>query len=475
MNIPFLHKNINGKIGKRIAELEKQIKEKTSTFRNGLKAGNFIDFERELNQLCTSLYAELAQLLISDVLHSKEMEKTAQILAQKKGLSKIKKTTVTVQLMTGHYIAIPSWYALRSKGKQKKGKRGPNGSGCHLILDYFGFTLKASPGYYSYITMLALLCPSFNCVVRVLEHQGIRCDYKRIRLLCYAIADKCFKDRVNIGLRPNESLAAKRVIISVDGGRTRTRQASRKDDKKYDTPWKEPKLFVIQVLNDDGTTSKTELPIYDCTMKKADACFSLLKEYLIKLNVQKAESIIFIADGAPWIWERAKPMLLAIGVPESKVSEAIDFYHAAERISSIVEGVKCLSVKKKKQKFHQLRTALKAGKLHFVIDELIMLTTGNQEQAKKIGYFSRNFQRLKFHLLEKRKLPLGSGIVESSIRRIINLRFKSPSTFWDVQNVEKLIFLRGIFLSGRWSIMIKNLVNPQKLMQLLDNEARFEY
>ena len=74
---------------------------------------------------------------------------------------------------------------------------------------------------------------------------------------------------------------------------------------------------------------------------------------------------------------------------------------------------------------------------------------------------------MQYYLLRKDKLPCGSGIVESAIRRVINLRFKCPSTFWKQENVEKLIFLRAIFLAGRWKIMINNLIKlNHKFLQL---------
>jgi len=37
------------------------------------------------------------------------------------------------------------------------------------------------------------------------------------------------------------------------------------------------------------------------------------------------------------------------------------------------------------------------------------------------------------------------------------MRFKCPSTFWYPENVEKLILMRSIALSGRWEIMMNNL------------------
>jgi len=53
----------------------------------------------------------------------------------------------------------------------------------------------------------------------------------------------------------------------------------------------------------------------------------------------------------------------------------------------------------------------------------------------------------------------GSGIIESAIRRVINLRFKNASTFWNEEKVEKMYFLRGALVSKRWDILMNNLVN----------------
>ena len=73
------------------------------------------------------------------------------------------------------------------------------------------------------------------------------------------------------------------------------------------------------------------------------------------------------------------------------------------------------------------------------------------------NYFNKNRERIDYQALKNEKRPMGSGVIESGIRRTINLRFKSPSTFWCPENVEKLILMRGIALSGRWGIMMNNL------------------
>lgn len=78
------------------------------------------------------------------------------------------------------------------------------------------------------------------------------------------------------------------------------------------------------------------------------------------------------------------------------------------------------------------------------------------EDFNPFKYFKKQQNRIDYQSLKADSRPCGSGIVESGIRRIINLRFKSPSTFWYPENVEKLIFMRGVALSGRWEIMMKN-------------------
>jgi hypothetical protein len=54
-------------------------------------------------------------------------------------------------------------------------------------------------------------------------------------------------------------------------------------------------------------------------------------------------------------------------------------------------------------------------------------------------------------------LPTGSGCDESAIRRVINLRLKSPGIFWEAQTAEFMLFLRSTLLCGRWENLLVNL------------------
>lgn len=436
-----------------------------------LLKGDMKSFEDELYKINLELYNKLAFAYISIIARSEDLEKKAKIIAQKKGLGRPERSEVEIQLRTGEKVKIFSWYARCSKSKRKhkrnRRKRGPNGSGYHLLLTYWGCLLKATPCYFSYVAQLAILCPSFDIALEVMKSVSIQGEYKRIRQITFHLADTCFRNgRVKMILQPGETMKGKRVIISVDGGKSRMREYKEKKAnnkrKPFNTPWREPRLFVIQIINEDGSISKTDLPIYDTLQEKADKVFELLAEYLKALKIATAKEILFIADGATWIWERVKSMLLSLGVDEKKIVEAIDYYHASEHLCGIIKELKKITDKEKKDLFKTLKDDLWNGRLDSMLQKLTNLAKGRKFILDKLNYFNKNRHRLQYDQLQKRKLPCGSGIVESAIRRVINLRFKSPSTFWKKPNLQKLTFLRGAYLSGRWNIMINNVISIYK-------------
>ena len=57
---------------------------------------------------------------------------------------------------------------------------------------------------------------------------------------------------------------------------------------------------------------------------------------------------------------------------------------------------------------------------------------------------------MRYVTLEARQLSIGSGQVESAVRRVVNLRFKAPGSFWAETTVSGLMHLRAAFKAGRW-------------------------
>ena len=124
------------------------------------------------------------------------------------------------------------------------------------------------------------------------------------------------------------------MVVSLDGGRVRVRRKKRgpktkKGRNRFHTDWKEPKLLILYVVGDDGRPSQTWAPIIDGTLRGPEAVFALLLSYARQIGLNAADKVLFIADGAPWIWQRIQRLIAALGLSPTQVLGLIDFYHAA--------------------------------------------------------------------------------------------------------------------------------------------------
>ena len=160
-------------------------------------------------------------------------------------------------------------------------KWGPNGRGCHLLLEVVGFIGQCSPEFVDEAVKLALLCPSFDVARQVLDAHQIKLDKKSLRRLCKALGKVGLEQRATVALEKKISFVGRTVYIGIDGGRMREPKRGRKPKGKkyagYDTPWREPKLFAIYMLDE-----KPFAPIHDATRGNADAMLEMLEATLLK-------------------------------------------------------------------------------------------------------------------------------------------------------------------------------------------------
>lgn len=77
---------------------------------------------------------------------------------------------------------------------------------------------------------------------------------------------------------------------------------------------------------------------------------------------------------------------------------------------------------------------------------------GHEKLLTEIAYLRKHGQagRLSYAHFRKLGLPLGSGAIESSIRRVINLRLKSNGMFWGDPQAETMLQVRAQVISNRW-------------------------
>jgi len=423
-----------------------------------LLSGDLLGFEQQLKSLLNELYDGIVQKTLQAVGTSPELKAELEKLAAQNGLGQLKKRTVGLQVATGSWLEFESYYAYQKQDVDYEGTR-------HLSLLYWGCMDKASPAYYSLVSMASVICPSFEIARQILDYQSIKTTYQRMRKLSLYLGQAGRMAGPVALLEAGESLEGKRVVIQLDGGRSRTRedkdQVSQKGYPLYDTPWKEPKMFVIQTLNDKGEVErKTVRPFYGGTMEDYQACLEELKLTLQALRIDLAKGVQFVADGARTIWKNIRSLLIDAGVKPKKIILSLDYYHAVEHLSDLVKLLQ-LEEPTTKKLLNKWKDWLWNGFARSILDDFKKQLRATKQQLTEemktaLNYFKKHHDHMQYSKFRRAKWLCGSGLIESAIRRIINLRFKATSSFWKPDNLQQLILLRCAFLATRWDFLIQH-------------------
>lgn len=267
----------------------------------------------------------------------------------------------------------------------------------------------------------------------------------------------------NGALPAGTQLAGKRVVAQLDGGRIRLRKVKRKQKgqgknktqrRRYAGEWREPKLLTIFEIDKEGKKiAKAQMRI-DGTFGGPDEVMELLAMHLHQLGAALAEIVVFIADGAPWIWERFKWVVQRVGLDSKRVAYALDWCHALHHVGLALASVG-LPAGEQKRVFKKLRKWLKKGKPGTMLDELERLGRAYgvfKAMRTELAYLEKHLEaeHLDYDRMQRRGLPIGSGGIESTIRRVVNLRLKGNGQMWLEDKAEGMILLRAAALTERW-------------------------
>ena len=320
-----------------------------------------------------------------------------------------------------------------------------------------------TPSMSSEISMLAAMLSSFEETSRVFKDRGVSLGINTIRRIA-----QCYASRAKIAQRieqcpVSETLEQRRVIISTDGGRIRIRKNKRgprtkKNRQRYTTDWREPKLVMIYTVDAQGKMDRRFIPVIEGTLKGPDAAFGLLCYHLRQLNITAADKILFVADGARWIWKRVPELIETLGLSGSNVYELVDFYHAVEHLAKAAGLKKNWKKSEKKRWIRKHRRLLLKGHTDQVVAAIKVLCRGRNSKGiiTERNYFIRNQHRMRYQEISEHKLPIGSGAMESAIRRVVNLRLKGAGLYWLEKTAEAMLMLRCYYKAGQWNLL-KNL------------------
>jgi hypothetical protein len=318
---------------------------------------------------------------------------------------------------------------------------------------------------------LTALLPSIELARDELRQQGPTLDEKTVHRMARQLGAEVLTARTRQlqqyrdgQLPAGTDLAGRHVVAQMDGGRVRIRtqvetkkRKGVKHRRKIRIEWREPKLLIVYLSDGRGRMLKGTRPWIDGTMGGPDQLMELLALHLHRPGAARAQKISFVADGAPWIWNRLAWVEQRVGLDPKRIERVLDTCHAVHHISLALKALG-LSDTERDQKYQELRRQLCAGRSRDVVATLRALAQGQPEDSGvwvEIEFLHKHEPHMRYDWLKYRGRPSGSGAIESAMRRVINLRLKGNGIYWREENVEGMLVLRAAVLTGRWQEMMR--------------------
>jgi hypothetical protein len=376
-----------------------------------------------------------------------------------------------VRLLGGLAITVMTLYC-SPHGRTGRG-RGPEGSGLYPELAAYRISEGCSPNAQSEVGRLVGLLPIEQSRAE-LARQGLDLDEKAIRRIAGELGAQMLATRTRDLLRfrrgelpAGSEFTGKSIAVGIDGGRVRVRTVvetirvrGKRKRKKFRIEWREPKVLILFEVDKKGRMVRGSRPVIDGTLQGPDALIELTAFHLHRMGAAQARVVTFVADGAPWIWKRLDWVIAQVKLDPDRVVEVLDWCHAVHHLSVALADLP-LTESQRKGLYQRLRGLLKAGKSQEVIAELKVLAVNEADDSpmwREIRYLTKHSDagRLRYHSFRRRGVPMGSGAIESAIRRVLNLRLKGNGIYWTENNAEAVFQLRAAVVSGRWEEILEH-------------------
>lgn len=238
-------------------------------------------------------------------------------------------------------------------------------------------------------------------------------------------------------------LGAEELIAEADGSFIRIVST---DDTKVDArktrkvDYREARLCV-------SAAKGANVAYYDATFESVDCVAALWAQTAKWAGMSIQSHIHVLADGAVWIDTQR---LAAFG---NQGDLLIDLYHVLEYLG---EAAASCSAKPASWLKTQKRR-LKAGHSNKVIAELKKYCEP-LNQADELSPVRRAWRYLKnrrnhlaYDQAIEQELPLGSGLIESGNKHVLQARMKIPGASWNIRTAENFAKARALRANKKWN------------------------
>lgn len=185
---------------------------------------------------------------------------------------------------------------------------------------------------------------------------------------------------------------------------------------------------------------------YFCDIAEAQEFGKLLWATACEAGADRARQLVFICDGAVWIWN-------LIAQYFSNAIQIVDWYHAADRLKRIAEEA-FLNLEERHTWLKQVTEDLWQGRVERVLEACRPLAKKSKWAQQSLTYYANNIERMRYDQFRAANLLIGSGVIESGCKQIVTQRLKLPGAQWHLDGALLTAKARTAWMSGEWHQLI---------------------
>lgn len=212
----------------------------------------------------------------------------------------------------------------------------------------------------------------------------------------------------------------------------------------------------------EGVVLRAKDQQYFCDIDKADKFGELIWATGCAVGADRARILVFICDGAVWIWNLVTHYF-------SNAIQIVDWYHAADRLERIAEEA-LPNFDERQAWLKRVTEDLWQGRVELVIEDCRTLAKKSKLAKQSLSYYGNNIERMRYAQFRASGFMIGSGIIESGCKQIVTQRLTSsrcsfgklPGAQWTLDGAILTAKARAAWLSGNW----QNLVSARSLLPL---------
>lgn len=281
-----------------------------------------------------------------------------------------------------------------------------------------------------------------HAAARVQEHYGFEISASAVREATLTHAQRATKkleEHYQEPFRVLPSIGAEFVVAEADGSLICTvRPGKRKDKRPRD--WKEIRLTAAQAQGKAET-------FYAATFNEVDEVGRRWGHCARSAGWGLNSQIHALGDGAEWIRLQSREVFGPQG------SFLCDFFHVSEYLAAAAESCRARSPNRWRR---TQQARLKRGALKKVIEALAEhlepAATPEEEAPVRNGhrYLTNRTDCLDYPRALKLGLPIGSGMIESGHRHVLQARLKKAGAAWLIEHADQIANLRVLRANRQW-------------------------